>query len=374
MIDPTIADARLIIFAPDQSIKPEMIENYVEYVHEFSEGLKREGFDDEIVCNSSGGIIDIIQEAQILATAKKISSVSLIRVSYDPQKTDSLYAFTTKTELYSDLSTIPDNAVLEYPCHLRIYVADGAFQQGLPGSLSQWTQIMADSASRRFPDLSIDVTALLYTEYKTIRDSAETVAKFIRKDLKTRPLEADEEIILLGHSQGAFILSYLSKQAEAGEPFAKNLPWDRVNRLISFDLPFNVVKDYEGPWELPVDLVFLIARNDPLIFPLLSFIFYPAGNDYLGNSDAYKVVEKAGRKEYRVQRRMLDWSPVNPTVSGSEVDNYNNKFEHDPFLAPTYLKIGESRDHNRIIREKLLSWILATLPIHSDTDKLAQNK
>ncbi len=169
--------------------------------------------------------------------------------------------------------------------------------------------------------------------------------------------------IFLGHSQGAFVLSYLSKQAEAGESFAKDLPWDRVKRVISFDLPFKVVEGYEGPLELPVDLTFFIARHDPFIFPLLSGIFYPAGNDYLGNTDAYKVVQKAGAKEFRIQRTMSDESPVNPTVPGSAVDNADNQFEHDPFLVSYFLPLCQSRDENRLARESFLTLILETLPL-----------
>lgn len=374
VIDPDIADAQLIIFVPDQSIKPESIENYRQFVHQLAEELKRDGFDDEMICYLSSKLIDPIREAQILSSVKKISSTTLIVVSFDPQKVDNTYPFTTKVEQYHNLSTIPETAVLEHPCNFRIYVADGAFQQGLKGSLSQWTQLMADSLERRFPELSIDVTALRYTEFRSIRNSAKIMARFLQKDLQDRPLQEDEEIILLGHSQGAFILSYLSKCAEAGEPFTKNLPWNRVKRAISFDLPFKIVEGYEGPCELPVDLVFLIARHDPIVFPLLSDILYPVGNDYLGNTDAYDVIRTAGHKEYRIQRNMLDGSLVNPTVAGSAVDNYENKFEHDPFLASLFLHLFQTRDNNRVIREQLLELILETLPLRFENNYVVEKK
>jgi len=252
---------------------------------------------------------------------------------------------------------------LSRPVKLRIYVADGAFRQGEAKTLSGWTQYLADTLEKRFTGLDVEVKVLRYSERRSIETSAEVFADLMRNDLTENPLEEDRQIVLLGHSQGAFIMSYLKHAADKGADFTHNIPWQNTIKVISVDPPLKVTEDYSGPVEWIVDPIFFVARHDLFVIPVLSSVFFPVGNDYLGNTSTYRYIKTPANGEVRIQRTNKDGTPVNPTVCGCNVDNYESNFEHDPFLS-------DSGERNRTARERIIKEILTILPLEPSLERL----
>jgi hypothetical protein len=344
----------LTIFNPGRSITKDNFDEYLGYANSATKLLESINKNREFFISPSNLHFCFESIAQEFAEDKNISDVHLITIdNISEDEKPLIVGQVTKT---IDLSIIPDETTLSKSYQGRIYVADGAYAQGERGCLSQWVNTMIESLSSRLSGFQADVKALRYAEKSAIRTSAKNFARFIEEDLQNNPLKPNEEITLIGHSQGAFIFSYLAHSTEAGDEFTKNIPWERVNRVIGIDLPMEVVHNYSAGYEFLVDPVLFIARNDILVFPLLCEIFFPVGNDYLNNTGAYKLVEKTSSKEHRLQRKMSDGSYVNPTVPGALVDNPNCQFEHHPFLM-------SNGSNNRIIREHLLELYLETLPL-----------
>lgn len=344
----------LEIFSPGPSITEDMLPAYRAQAEKIKQLL--EGTDKYLEFHISDvDVSDYIKPLTMeLATYKNIETANLIILDAPCPAYPSL--ITAKIADSIKLDLLPDTAKLlvEHTC--RIYVADGAFMQGETGCLSSWALLIAHALEARLPGLSMNVQALRYAEKTSIRNSAKQIAVMIEEDIKNNPLQAGEEIILIGHSQGGFILSYLANAAEQNEDFANNIPWSLVRRIINVDLPMNVTKDYQGNYELLVDPTLFLARHDILLFPLLCEIFYPAGNDYLNNTDAYDMIKTNAPNEYRLQRKSKSGAYINPTVPGDEVDNPNCRFEHHPFLSYRGYP-------NRQIREEVMKLIIGTLPV-----------
>jgi hypothetical protein len=350
----------LTVFNPGPSITGELFKDYISYANSVQKLLVLLNNDKHFFISPSNLKYCFDAVAHEFAEGKNINHVNLITVNnISTDDKPLLVGQITKT---IDLSIMPDQVSLYRNYKGRIYVADGAYAQGERGCLSQWANDMVDGLASRLIGFQAEVKALRYSEKSSIKTSAKNFARFIEEDLKQNPLAPDEEITLIGHSQGAFIFSYLAHSTEAGAEFTQNIPWERVNRVIGIDLPMDVVHNYSARFEFLVDPVLFIARNDILVFPLLCEIFFPVGNDYLNNTEAYDLVEQTSSKEHRLQRKMSDGSYVNPTVPGAWVDNPDCQFEHHPFLSA-------NGPHNRAIREKLIELFLETVPIQIDTEK-----
>ncbi|MDZ4786759.1 MAG: hypothetical protein SGJ02_11860 [bacterium] len=249
---------------------------------------------------------------------------------------------------------ISNNASLNTPIKARIFVADGAGQQGEPTSFSAWTGALVSKLELRFPGLDLNVYALQYSVPASVEDSAIKVANSIYENLRDFPLLNDEKIILMGHSLGAFILSLLAHMAQKDSDISNKIQWNRVENLITLDLPFDATLGYQGPGSIIITPILTLAHFDPIIFPMLSGIFYPSAVDLLGRTEAYKIVQNPATKEKRIQRTYLSGEPVNFSVPGIDIDNNNSQFNHDPFLC-------HSGNQDRVVREQLIKLVLTTL-------------
>jgi hypothetical protein len=344
----------LNIFSPGPSITAELLPAYKECAEKIKELLETSDKYLEFHI-SEVDVRDYVKPlAMELGTYKNIETANIIILDAPCRSDPSI--ITAKIESPIKLDLLPETSKLLVDHSCRIYVADGAFMQGELGCFSSWVLLVANALEQRLPGLSINVQALRYAEKTSIKTSAKQIATMIEEDLLNNPLQPGEEILLLGHSQGGFILSYLANAAVNEEAYANNIPWGMVRRIINVDLPMNVTNDYQGNYELLVDPTLFIARHDILIFPLLCEIFFPAGNDYLRNTDAYDMIKNNAPNEYRLQRKSKDGHYINPTVPGGEIDNPNCQFEHHPFLSYRGY-------HNRQIREEVIKLIISTLPV-----------
>jgi hypothetical protein len=344
----------LNVFCPDPSLGPERAEEYKAFSILSANMLWLFQKNPNYIVMSADARGYLPRIALELGDYTNLKTADLFLIKPD-NSTEGKRLTAERVDEY-DVTILPKNAKLERESALRIFVADGAYLQAEIGCMSRWTLAAAETLQKRLPGLAVDVKALRYREKTSIKNSARTMAEFIINDLKSNPLKDNEQIIFLGHSQGAFIMSFLSKCIETGEDFAKEIPWDKVNKVISVDLPMNVTHDYQGNWEFLIDPALFVARNDIILFPLLCEIFFPVGNDYLRNTDVYSIIEDGSDREFRIQRKMKDGSYAHPTRPEMLIDDHNHAFDHHPFL-------NSRGGQNREVRERVIKLILDALPL-----------
>lgn len=366
LLDPTIERKTLMVITPANDATIEDKKKYRKVAIEFGEHLKNQ--DPNLIYDviDEPGLYNIRAKMYSMGNFENVEIGGVIRITcHKPsQPLDDHFRISAQLTDFSALSLFRSPINLARPFKARIFVADGAFKQGETASMSTWTKGVANVLQKNFEGLDLSVYALSYTERSSIRSSAKVLANLIVQNLEQQPLQEDEEIIFMGHSQGAFVLSYLLNTPENELPM--NLPHDRIRGFISFDLPFNVIKDYDSYGYGIVNPLLFIARNDPLIFPILNSVFFPAGNDWLGNTTAYDRVKEPHPLEIRIQRTFMNGKPVNPTIAGSSVDDVNSQYEHDPFSV-SYLP------QSRIIRERLIRELIYLLPIEITLEEAEAN-
>ncbi len=262
-----------------------------------------------------------------------------------------------------EFSNLPATPTIEPINAVRIFVANGAFLQHKDGSASNWMANVAAALNQRHENLFFEVSQVKYTERNSIQSSAEKVCGLILEELKSRPLVPNEEIVLMGHSQGALILSYAMHIHQRHPNFVPQFPWDKVRGLISVDIPLKVLKDYEGPYETIVDPLSSFGRKDPLVIPLLCALFYPSANDYLGNTEVLKVCKVPASGELRLSRLDKHGRPVQINVPAKDIDNPSSLWSHHLFCSD-YIE----NTHEKEARARLLNMCLEMLKVDCMTD------
>lgn len=260
------------------------------------------------------------------------------------------------SELYN--LTLPKAPTIDPVKLARVFVADGAFLQGNDGSMSNWMANLAATINLKHDDLKIDVRRISFSERTEIKRSSDRVLEMIVDELKDRPLLAGEEIVLMGHSQGALILSYAMRQHERHADYHPEFPWEKVRGLISVDIPLKVLRGYEGPLEGLVDPLAAVGRVDPLVIPLVCAIFYPAANDYLGKSEVLKVCKYPAQDELRLSRTYANGKPVQINVKAEAIDNPESLWSHHLFA-----KENADEVHEKDARTKLVEMCLKMLKV-----------
>ncbi len=265
------------------------------------------------------------------ADVDTVSFVFVAPEDSDTGKAVENYTFEEQESFY--VMPISPEASLPHFSQVRFFVADGAFNQDTKGSFSRWLRKACDELEERFDRFDGTVVNVNFDESTAIEESAKVLGQLIVSELEDNPLKLNEQFIMCGHSQGAFIFCYLLQECEKDPSFVPGFPVDRVHAFLSVDPPLSVTDEYHGSGAKGiVNFVMDWGRVDPIVMGTLCRIFYPAALDYLEHTDSLKVLENPWRREIRLAREDSRGFPLPVTAPGKFQSDPFEQWDHDPFL------------------------------------------